>query len=300
MTELLQVFEEFRMQPTVNDQYTELGRPKLIEKMSPFVSAYKPIKFSMLGYPMKSPNDRDKVLGKLPDLGEQVSIENFARFAALMKDVYRPGVEFSIISDGFIFADIMQVNDRIVEQYEERVKDMSERAKAPITWYDMTSFFPRGMSMLTMREKIMEQFGITSEILEQRILMDPDVNSLYRGMIYFMNGDLAIREYPSRSQLQKHSKIVAREMMFRNEAYSRMIQHEFADHIRLSMHQSVNNGTKYSFQLIPGPKAKHSPWHSALLINKDGTLETIHKAEAFERKAELVDKDGQPYYFQEV
>lgn len=129
--------------------------------------------------------------------------------------------------------------------------------------------------------------------------MDPDVNLLYRGMIKFMTGDLAIKDFPSNSQLQKQAKITAREMMFRNEAYSKLVSSEFSSHIRLSMHPSANNGSKYSFQLIPSPKAWTSPWHCALLVNADGQYETIHRKEAMAAGHEIVFKDGQPYYFKQ-
>lgn len=146
----------------------------------------------------------------------------------------------------------------------------------------------------------MQQFGITPEVLEQRILLDADTNSLYRGMIKFLTLDLAIQEFPSNNQLQKKAKLLAREMMFRNEAYSHLVQHEFKDHIRLSMHPSVNNGTKYSFMLIPSEKAFTSPWHCAIAIEKDGSIATIHKRDAIAKGYEIVNQDGQPFYFQEV
>lgn len=296
ISKIIEIFDGFRMPPLANDQYEELGKPALADKISPFVAANRPINFVMLGYPMKSPNDRDKVIGRLPDMAEQVSFDNFRHFDTLIRDVYPAGVNISIVSDGYIFSDILEVPDKIVAEYEERNRDISRTA--PIDWYDMKDFFPKEMTMDAMRDACLRHFGITTEELEKRILLDPDVNSLYRGMIRFIEQDLTIRSFPSLSQLHKKAKIVGREMMFRNEAYSSLIRTHFTDHIRLSMHPSVNNGAKYSFQLIPSPKARHSPWHAALLINADGTLETIHRKDAEERGFELVYKDNQPYYFQ--
>lgn len=287
------------MAPTISDQYDAIGRAKLAERIDVFVGLWQPIKFSMLGYPMKSPNDRDKVIGKLPDLGEELSFANFAYFAQAVREVYSPGVEYALISDGYIFSDIMQTSDATVQAYAERNKAMTRAARLPVMWYDMLDFYPSHLGLPAIREKVMADFGIPAAELERRILFDPDVNTLYRGMLFFMEGDLAIREFPSRNQLHKQAKIVAREMMFRNEAYSKLIQTNFTDHIRLSMHQSVNNGTKYSFQLIPSPLAKHSPWHSAVLKRKDGLIQTIHKSDALAAGHELVNVNGQPFYFQE-
>lgn len=296
VNKILDVFQSFRMPALPIDQYEQVGKTILAEKMSPFVSAQRPIDFVMLGYPMKSPNDRDKVLGKLPDMAEQVSFDNFTCFNDRVKEFYPPGVNISIVSDGFIFSDVLDVPDKVVCEYEERNKELSK--EAPVKWHDLTSFYRKGMDMSAMREKVMEQFGITTEELERRILLDPDVNSLYRGMIRFMEEDLAIRKFDSNSQLHKRAKIVGREMMFRNEAYSRLIQSNFGAHIRLSMHPSINNGTKYSFQLIPSPNARHSPWHASLLIHADGSMETIKRKDAEAQGYSLVYKDNQPYYFQ--
>lgn len=290
---ILAIFQNFRMAPLPIDQYDLVGKAVLRDKITPFVEANKPIPFVMLGYPMKSPNDRDKVIGNMPDMAEEVSLKNFKKFSDLVSEVYTPGLKISIVSDGYVFNDIMNVTDKTVAEYNEMSKDMC--LEAPIDWYQLTDFYG-GASMSAMREKVINQWGITAQVLEQRILMDPDVNTLYRGMIKFMTQDLAIMNFASSTQLQKQAKITAREMMFRNEAYSQLIRSEFSDHIRLSMHPSINNGTKFSFQLIPSPKAWTSPWHCALLI-KDGEFETIHRKDAEIAGYELIYKDGRPSHF---
>lgn len=294
IAKILEIFQAYRQPSGLVDQYETEGKPKLIEKLQAFVAASKPIRFSMLGYLFKSMNTRDKVLGKLPDKGEVESLMNFQDFSREISSVYAPGTDINIISDGYAFGDVYGTPDSEIAQYEESVRDISKGM--PITWYNLNSFYPAALSHAAKIEKLMSQFGISQEVLEKRILMDPDVNALYRGMIKFMNGDLAIKDYPSSSQLQKHAKIMAREMMHRNEAYSALVRTEFADCIRLSMHPSVNNGTKYSFQLIRSPFVKHSPWHSCLLVHKDGSFESIHRADGI-GKYELVNVEGRPYYF---
>lgn len=295
VNEILNIFSEFRLSPTEIDQYNQVGRKVLFEKLLPFVHAGEPVKFSMLGYPFKSINTVDKVLGDMPDLGEQKSIENFQYFADRIRHVYNPGALISIISDGFIFSDIIGVPDETVIKYNEVVRDMARNA--PIAYYDARDFYS-GASILEVREKTITQFGITSEELERRILFDPNVNDIYRGMIRFREEDMGLLSFESRKQKHKQAKIKAREGMFRNEAYSALIRHNFADHIRLSMHNSTNTGEKYSFQMVQG-KYKYSPWHSCLLVKTDGILETIHKSEGIYRGAELVSVNNQPFYFVE-
>lgn len=293
--EILERFEQFRMDPLPNDVYESIGKQKLAAKISKFVDIGKPIDFVMLGFPMKSPNSRDKVLGTMPDLAEEMAITRFQHFGDRIAEVYKPGIKMHIVSDGFVFNDVMNVADTIVQQYEEICLHMAKAA--PVQWYDLRDFYDKNLSMATMRDKVISHFGITDAMLEQRILMDPDVNTLYRGMIKFMTGDLAMNNYPSNSQLQKQAKILARAMMFRNEAYSQLVSNEFSDCIRLSMHHTINNGNKFSYQLITGKNVFTSPWHCALVMHDDGQVSTVHRKDAITSGYQIVEQDGRPYYF---
>lgn len=292
---ILDTFQTYRMQPTPLDQYDQVGKPLLRDRVSTFVSVGKPIDFVMLGFPFKSTNIRDKVIGILPDAAEEATIKNFERFANNMKRIYPQGVNVHIVSDGYIFNDMLGVSDNVVAAYKEVSVDMAKNA--PITFYDINDFYSHG-SLADKRGKAVADFGISEEKLQNDILFNPDVNFLYRGMIRFMEEELAMNTYPSKNQLQKAAKKLTREMMFRNEAYSNLVRNEFSSMVRLSMHPSINNGAKYSFQLIPSPKAKHSAWHSALLLDGDGNIiETIHRKDAEQQGCSLVMKDGRPYYF---
>lgn len=291
---VLRVFESFRMAPLAIDQYEQTGKAVLRGRISPFITANEPIKFSIMGFPMKSPNNRDKVIGKLPDLAEEVTIKNFITFNDEVKKVYSPGIQLAVVSDGLIFNDVMEVDDTTVYEYQAASQDLV--GSAPIKWFNMRDFYAKELSLSAIRSKIIEQFGITPEELQRRILLDADVNYLYKGMIRFMNLDLAIKDYSSKTQLQNEAKKLAKTMMFRNEAYSKLVQKEFSDHIRLSMHPSINNGVKYSFQLIRSPKAYTSAWHCALAM-VNGVYETIHRMDAERLGYELVSQHGRPYYY---
>lgn len=290
-------FSKFRM-PAIPeiDQFDTVGRNVLIDKMTPYILQNRPIEFVMLGYPFKSKNHRDKTLGELPDLGEEISLRNFDTFNKVVKDVYSPGVNINLVSDGLAFNRIMDVSDYIVDQYGEINRDTTKNMS--VKWHDMRSFYSKELTTDQMRSKVNERFGISEIELERRILTDPDVNSMYRGMIRFLNLDLAIDVYPNSSQLQKAAKMTAKKMMLLNESYSTLIANEFKDAVRLSMHPSLNSGKKFSFQLIPSEKAKMSPWHCAIYIHSDGEFETIHKMDAERLKLNLVNKNNKPWYYE--
>lgn len=291
--QILNIFEGYRMAPTTIDQYEQTGKALLASKMQTFVAQNKPIGFAMLGLPFKSTNTRDKVLGKLPDLGEELMVKNFEQFNAAVKAVYAPGIKIIVASDGYVFNDLLDVNDQTVEHYKEINNAFATDHTMNIL--DLNNFYT-GQSITTKREKLMQQFGYTWERMEHEILFNPDVNMLYKGMIRFMEEELADKPYVSNSQRHKEAKRLSRLMMLRNEAYNQLVRKELADSIRLSMHQSVNNGYKYSFKLIPGDQTMYSPWHCSIVLNGTQAI-TMHKADAEKAGYELVYKNGQPYNY---
>jgi len=286
---LLNVFEDYRMPPTAIDQYNTGGKDILASKMESFTSRGAPLEFVMLGFPFKSTNIRDKVLGALPDLGEQLTLRNFASFNEDIKKVYSPGVNISIASDGYIFSDLLNVPDNTVAEYGEISADMG--AYAPMKWFNLYDFYKGS----TAREKIMQHFAPSQQKLEEDILMNPDVNFLYRGMKHFMMEELADKSFESKGARERAAKKLVREMMLRNEAWSNLVRKEFSNHIRLSMHPSVNNGYKYSFQLIK--EGTHSAWHCAIYMDSNGKAHTMHKKDAEQMGLHLITKDNRPYYF---
>lgn len=292
---VLNAFEAFRMQPTAIDEYEAKGKNILREKLLPFINKWQPIKFVMLGFPFKSGNTRDKVLGKLPDMAEEVTIANFASFNKAIKQIYEPGAVIQIVNDGLMFNDVWQISDNAVYDYHYTNNCIGKYFGAPMQWFTLNDFYS-GNNLADKRERAMQQFGITWPELEQRILFDANTNWLYKGMLRFMSEELAYQDFPSRTQREKLAKKLVRESMLRNEAFSNLVNHEFTDSVRLSMHKTVNDGAKYSFKLIPGNNSNHSAWHCALLI-KGGEFITIHRKDAELAGYDLQFKNGRPYNY---
>jgi hypothetical protein len=62
-----------------------------------------PIRMVLPAFPFKSPNREGKVLGDLPDLGEEISLACLQGFCNSVSQVYKPGAEISIASDGLMY-----------------------------------------------------------------------------------------------------------------------------------------------------------------------------------------------------
>jgi pyoverdine/dityrosine biosynthesis protein Dit1 len=67
------------------------------------VSRGESIKMLLPGFPFKSPNTRDKVLGVLPDLGEELALNHLNGLCENIKAIYEHGAEVHITSDGLVY-----------------------------------------------------------------------------------------------------------------------------------------------------------------------------------------------------
>jgi pyoverdine/dityrosine biosynthesis protein Dit1 len=67
------------------------------------VKKQEPIRMILPAFPFKSPNVRDKVLGTLPDLGEQLALVHLNGLCENIARIYEPGADVYISSDGLVY-----------------------------------------------------------------------------------------------------------------------------------------------------------------------------------------------------
>lgn len=77
------------------------------------VEAGEPVRLLLPGFPFKSPNAKDKVLGTLPDLGEELALSHLNGLCDNIATVYEHGAEVHICSDGLVY------NGTLVCEFEE-------------------------------------------------------------------------------------------------------------------------------------------------------------------------------------
>ena len=63
----------------------------------------EPIRMVLPAFPFKSPNARDKVLGVLPDMGEELALHHLNGLCRNIAQVYGPGADAYISSDGLVY-----------------------------------------------------------------------------------------------------------------------------------------------------------------------------------------------------
>lgn len=67
------------------------------------VKQQEPIRMILPAFPFKSPNARDKVLGTMPDFGEELALSHLNGLCDSIGKVYEPGADVYISSDGLVY-----------------------------------------------------------------------------------------------------------------------------------------------------------------------------------------------------
>lgn len=100
-TEILRIIEKYGI------NYERTGIWDGFETFLPVVKGQvergESIKMLLPGFPFKSPNDKTKVFGKLPDLGEELALKRLDSIASSIEAIYPPGAEIHITSDGLVY-----------------------------------------------------------------------------------------------------------------------------------------------------------------------------------------------------
>lgn len=67
------------------------------------VKKQEPIRMILPAFPFKSPNARDKVLGTMPDFGEELALSHLNGLCDNIGKLYGPGADVYISSDGLVY-----------------------------------------------------------------------------------------------------------------------------------------------------------------------------------------------------
>ena len=99
--EILRIIEQYGL------NYERTGKWDGFETFLPIVQGRverkEPVRMLLPGFPFKSPNTKDKVLGVLPDLGEELALKHLDGLCEKIKAVYEHGAECHITSDGLVY-----------------------------------------------------------------------------------------------------------------------------------------------------------------------------------------------------
>jgi L-tyrosine isonitrile synthase len=255
-----------------------------------FIATAQPIQCVLPAFPCKSPNTERKVLGTLPDKGEELALLNLEHLCCAVQHIHTPGCEIVIVSDGRVYADIVGVSDDTVTAYRNELQQMGSFPH--LSFQGLEEFFP-AHTHEAMRQRLVHQYGSSVEDIREAIRVDHDMNRLYCGLTRFLIEDKLWMGRSKRS-IKKECKQNAIEMMVRSEAYSALIKQAFPEHIRLSIHPHDPDTDKFGINLIPGCSEWGTPWHGVMV--QSGNKWQLMKRHQAERQ-KIVYERGRPSYF---
>jgi len=291
-----------------------LGRVKFEPRVRRQVDANVPVELVLPAFPWKSVNKVEKVIGAVPDLGEEMGLGRLQGLCEDIQAIYEPGAYVTITSDGLVYNDLLGISNEEVYDYGIGLRQMAEEKG-----YDRLRFI-RIMNLLGLtdsphmtkqeylsqvdqsRTELMEKYLPPDFDVRDAILTEVDINLTYCGYMLFLSKDL--RHSPvtagitGKNEYRRKVKQVAEMMMIRGKAFAAVIEAKMPEHVRLSIHRSTGLN-KLSFPLVPQPNHfSMTPWHCSLTVTSKGEFRTAHASEV-RGSYDLIEQHGRPYYFRD-
>ncbi|KZF20182.1 hypothetical protein L228DRAFT_232708 [Xylona heveae TC161] len=311
-----------------------IGRSLFSAIVSKQVQQGKAIRMILPAFPWKSINQVDKVLGPLPDFGEELSLARLNQLCEDIREVYTPGGEVMVATDGLVFngkmlkqpfeemlgtnsyIDIVGITDDDTWNYSQVLMEMARNMACNnirmLRVMDILGYTDEAVEMTKetylqfvekSREVLLSEYGRSEEEVRQMMSDDPDTLTTYRGFIRFLETDLryspVAKAATSGQQFRKIVKKVAMGMMIRAESFTKLLQSRCTDYVRLSIHPSTGL-QKLSVPLIVQQSGgfPRTPWHSVVALGVNGSYTTLHVKDLRDTHS-LVYRDNRPYYYRE-
>ncbi|MEV4744716.1 isocyanide synthase family protein [Streptomyces sp. NPDC049555] len=266
-----------------------------LQRIRRFTDAGEPVVLTLPGFPCKSPNPA-KVLGRLPDEGERLSLAFLDGLCARIGELYAPGARMVICSDGHIFADSIGVSDEDVDAYGDELRALIRReGLRHLDAFDLRDVHG-DLGHDAKRRLVTDAYAPSVEELRAKVRSDEETARLYRGITRFLVEDTA-HHTGSRSALQRACRARAYEVIARSQAWGALVADRHPDAVRLSIHPQPVGGEKFGIRLLECADVWATPWHTAVLKDAGGRARLMRRADA-ERLGRLVLRDGRPSHFE--
>jgi pyoverdine/dityrosine biosynthesis protein Dit1 len=266
-------------------------------KIDEFVRKGEPIHFAIPAFPAKSPN-QTKVLGALPDLGEQMALGFLQSLCDYISHFYAPGARITICSDGHVFGDVVGVSDAAITAYRESLTDMIEKSDwTSLAMFGLDDAFG-ALNYPMLRDLLDRNYSSTLDELKESVRTNPATLSLFNGIHRFMFEDaVGMRgDSLSKARLRKESKESAYNTILRSNAWSRVVTERFPNAMRLSIHPQPPHSEKFGLQLMRTGDSWLTPWHGVAL-DDGATISLVKRSQAEKVKATVVWRYGRPSHF---
>ena len=268
-----------------------------LSKVRRSIGAGEPIHFLLPAFPAKSPN-LQKVLGRLPDMGEEIALNFLENVCSEINELYAPGARISICSDGRVFSDLVGVLETDVTSYAAELRLMMERiGNGSLDFFCLEDLFDI-VDHAAMRDKLLVHYADTLEAIKDRIHTFDHHRALFNGIQRFIFEDrLVLETDKSRNQIRNECKDLAYRVIQRSDSWGRLLSDCFPTALRLSIHPQSPHSEKIGILLGEANDTWLTPWHGVALKQHDKFILT-HRHDAEALGARVVERDGRPSYFE--
>lgn len=228
--------------------------------------------FILPAFPAKSANP-NKTSGALADLGEVVALQRLNEFCAEVSNLYEPGAEVIICSDGHVFNDLVFVSEEDLVSYKNMIFHIIEEFNLRfLKTYDLEDFYQENSKDRKMMKSLfIQDFCSDLDELKALIKESEDTLRLFNGIHRFIKDDLSYVDVNlSRNQLEKKSKKIAYKVIQRSRAWDKLLSLRFKDALRLSIHPYPITHRKFGVKLVASSHKWATPWHNILVEGEDG------------------------------
>lgn len=97
------VLKRYRLPHHSDVSKTWGAKEKFLVQVEQFVAKSEAVCMVLPAFPFKSPNKKTKVLGDLPDKGEEIALQHLNGLCKAISDVYPGGAKVFIVSDGLMY-----------------------------------------------------------------------------------------------------------------------------------------------------------------------------------------------------
>ncbi|KAG2502992.1 hypothetical protein JM18_009593, partial [Phytophthora kernoviae] len=285
--------------PAPLDRFEAEGKHKVQQIVMRLIDRRAPITLVLPSFPFKSPNSTDKVLGKLPDRAEELSMACLENFCAEVEEAYTPGCKMVIFSDGRVFNDLLGVSLSDLRAFENEMETLVKEAGHTHISFDSMDNYVKNVNDPI--PEILERFDVLHMDFDVRIKTEPEIRNTYCSFCKFLERDLAPQWVGiSRSAMKRNCGKIAKQMMHRNIGFSMLVDASYPDALRISIHQYNNAGPKFGIHLIPQTSSKpRTPWHSVICEDIDGTVHATDLKDVDTDKYDLTYKHGRKWGYVE-
>lgn len=268
-----------------------------LPKVRRFVANNEPVHLLLPAFPAKSPNPR-KVLGRLPDMAEELALKFLESVCGEIREFYAPGARVTICSDGRVFSDLVGVTDADVTEYGREISSALGRlGAASLDALNLEDLFDID-DRAALREQLCAHYADSLETIEERVRAHERHRALFNGVHRFLFEDrLVIEPDKSRNRLRNECKERALRVIQRSEAWGRLIQECFPAALRLSIHPQPPHSEKIGILLGDAEDAWLTPWHGVAL-KTEGGFKLVRRHEAEELGAQVVRRGGRDSHYE--